>query len=507
LSPILRQMVTEQIRQPNISVDPMTVVAKGAALYASTIDIPEKLKEQTRDKTKIQLDITHEATTVELEEYVTIKLLPDKTEGEVPEKVFAEIKRSDGAWSSGRIEINEIGEVVDVQLNEGKNNVFKIVLFDEKGNILECEPDSFSIIQGTKPGSATLPYNIGIEVRDRITGKIVFKSVKGLEKNKALPAIGTKNDLKTQIQIRPGMESDFIKIPIYQGEYAADGTRAIYNEHVYDVIISGADLPALLPENSNVELIIVVDRSQNMTVKAFFPYLEHTAEIEVPKDPHKSIDRDWLANEINKAKATIEDLYESESIDRNRVLEIAKRLEEIKNQFERNKDDVDNKMEIVSNLRKLLKEVDKLIEGQEWPELEKQLKEAFYNLERVNAEKGDEKSTQIIEKIKLDVERVIQEKDKKIALKLIEDVENLAFDMERLEYLIGFILWLDRDFDSIPWEDKKSARIMINKGKEIIFETPSIDKLQPIVNELYYNAKLDENKPPGISIDDTILIG
>ncbi len=51
------------------------------------------------------------------------------------------------------------------------------------------------------------------------------------------------------------MATYFIKIPLYQGEHASDGTRAIYNEHVYNIIIISAnDLPALLPANSDVDL-------------------------------------------------------------------------------------------------------------------------------------------------------------------------------------------------------------------------------------------------------------
>src|SRR5690606_8970645 len=120
--------------KPDTSVDPMTVVSKGAALYASTVDISEELKEQTRDKSKIQIEIGHEASTVELEEYVTLKILVGKTEGIIPEKVFGEITRNDKAWSSGKIEINEIGEVIKTQLLEGKTNGFEVTLFDDKGN-------------------------------------------------------------------------------------------------------------------------------------------------------------------------------------------------------------------------------------------------------------------------------------------------------------------------------------------------------------------------------------
>lgn len=79
---------------------------------------------------------------------------------------------------------------------EGKTNGFKVTLFDDKGNILESEPKEFTVIQGSKIGSATLPYSFGIEIKQKGNDKIVFSEVSGLEKNKSLPAIGTKNGLK-----------------------------------------------------------------------------------------------------------------------------------------------------------------------------------------------------------------------------------------------------------------------------------------------------------------------
>ena len=43
-SPIIRKMLEKQICKPDTSVDPMTVVSKGAALYASTVSVSEEIK-------------------------------------------------------------------------------------------------------------------------------------------------------------------------------------------------------------------------------------------------------------------------------------------------------------------------------------------------------------------------------------------------------------------------------------------------------------------------------
>ncbi|GGE44982.1 Hsp70 family protein [Psychroflexus planctonicus] len=430
-SPVLRQLLEEQICKPDTSVDPMTVIVKGAALYASTIGVSEEVREQTRDKTKIQLEIANESSTVETEEFVPIKILADKTEGEIPKKVFAEVTRGDKAWSSGKVEINTIGEVVEIQLNEGKTNIFEVVLFNDKGNILESEPSSFSVIQGEKIGNATLAYNIGIEVKDKQTGKIIFRTIKGLEKNQTIPAMGTINGFKTEKPIRPGVESDFIKIPIYEGGHGAEGTRAIFNEHITDIIISGADLPCLLPEYSDVDLTINVDRSEKIAVTAYFPSIDYTTVIEVNR-VKTSIETSWLENEIRKAKGSIVELKQDGNSINGQLQKIEIELDEIENSFQNHKNDIDGRQEVLTNLRRTLKIIDELIQTAEWPNLEETLKEEFYRLEKANNELGNEKTTKVVNQFRSQLDEVIRAKDVKLGNILLEEINGFLLEINRI---------------------------------------------------------------------------
>jgi molecular chaperone DnaK len=503
-SPVLRKMLEGQICKPDTSADPMTVVSKGAALYASTVDVSEEVREQTRDKTKIQLEIANESSTVETEEFVPIKILADKTEGEIPEKVFAEVSRKgDGIqWSSGKIEINTIGEVVEIQLNEGKTNIFEVILFDDKGNILESEPSSFSVIQGSKIGSATLAYNIGIEIKSKSTGKIIFTTVKNLKKNQSIPAVGTKNGLKTQKQIRPGMDSDFIKIPVYEGEHNAEGTRAIYNEHVTDIIISGADLPSLLPENSDVDLTVNIDRSEKITVTAYFPYLDFSYEATVERTV-SSIETTWLENEIRKAKGSITELKQYGNSDDDKLQKIEAELEQLEKSFENNKNDVDGKQEVLANLRKSLKEIDELNETTEWPKLEEELKEEFYRLEKANTDLGNDKTNQVVNQLRSQLEEVIKARDVKLGNVLLEEINSFFIQLTFIYQLIGFVRGHNENFGSYNWKDSGRARTLINKGLQIIGENPDVDELHPVVISLIDLLPNDE-RPSG---DDSVLVG
>ena len=133
-------------------------------------------------------------------------------------------------------------------------------------------------MQGIVVGNAVLPYNIGIEAHDSNRNKDVFVPLKGLEKNQPIPAIGVRNGLKTPSQIRPGMTADSLVIPIYQGEHNAEGSNAIYNDHVTNIIITGDDVPALIPANSDLDITVKVDRSQMMTVEVTFPVIGETIE-------------------------------------------------------------------------------------------------------------------------------------------------------------------------------------------------------------------------------------
>lgn len=502
-SPVLRKMLEEQICKPDTSVDPMTVVSKGAALYASTVEISEEVKDLTRDTSKIQLEIGHEATTVELQEWVTIKILKDKTEGEIPAQVFAEITRSDKAWSSGKVAINEIGEMIETQLIEGKTNSFEVILYDDKGNLLESEPKEFTIIQGLSGVSSAqvLTLNWGIEIKEKLTGNIVFNEIAGLEKNKSLPAIGTMNGLKTQKQIRPGMEEDFIKIPVYQGEYGANGTRAVYNNHIYDIIISGVDLPALLPENSDVDLTINIDKSQNVNVQAYFPYLDYTAEITVPRDTVQSVETSWLENEIRKAKGSIEELKE-EGLNSKQLEEVESEVEELEQKFDNNRNDVDNKQEVLTNLRKSLKVIDELGKKDEWENLEKELKEEFYRLEKANKDLGNDKTASIVQELRRKLESVIPTKDVKVGKALLEEINSVFIQLTLIYQLIGFVKNHHQNFGMYHWKDSQRARRLLNDAMQIINEAPDKDRLHPIVVELI-NLLPDIEKPSG---DSSVLV-
>ena len=490
-SPILRRMLKEQITDKvDTLVDPMTVVAKGAALFASTISVSDEVKESTRDKTKLQLDIKYEATTVELDEMVNLKVLKEKTTGTFPEKIYADVVRFDGAWSSGKKLIGERATIVDVLLVEGRSNSFEINVYDEAGNKLECQPHQFSILQGIGglDGMQVLPYHIGIGKWFHTDEKDLFHQVKGLEKSKKVPATGVINGLKTRSTVRPGMINDIIRIPIYQGDYNAEGTNPILNNEIFEVIISGESLPSLLPEGSDVDITIKVDRSQLMKFTAYFPLLNHTEELEIEIKQTEPPTEELLTKEISKAKRTAQKV---------KANEVSEKLDALEEQLENEKGSADGKMKILDGLRKELLKLDSAEKVAEWPKVEQELKDAFYELEdlieKIKANSDDEdlnmdKVEVHIQEYKKTIEHIIQHKDLKSAKELTEEIEVLdrelrnsvsggLVDKGRLEYH-------EREFNNIQWKDKNKARQLVNQGLKLISEGKT-SQLRPLLHQIW----------------------
>lgn len=515
-SPVLRKMLKEQVTEKvDTSCDPMTVVARGAALYASTVNISDEIIEGKRDKTKIQLSLGYEPTTVENEEFITLKILSDKTEGEIPDKCFAEIVRNDKAWSSGKVQIDEVGEVVEVKLNEGKANAFNIFIYNEQGDLIPSEPNNFTIIQGSKIGSATLPYNIGIEIKSKASGKVVFRPIKGLEKNQSTPATGIANGLKTQKQINPGSSSDYIKIPVYQGDYGAEGSRAIYNEHVFDVKISGEQLPSLLPEGSDVDLTIKVDKSERVTVSAYFPYLNFTEEVVIPETVQEEIDANWLEIEISKATQTLNIIkQESDFTDKDALDKLTEEISELEKLLEQGRSDYDRKKQVLDSLRRCLRKLDDIQDSTEWPRTEESLKDAFYKLEETfkqfsgQCDELDEtKISDIINQFKEQIPQILQSKNVKVANELIDHIRGLGFMIvdqclgAQMEVML--LKQFNDEFDIHDWSDRNKAQMLINQGLQIAATSPSKQRLRPIVIELY--KLLPNIDKPIFTGDDSVL--
>jgi molecular chaperone DnaK len=257
-----------------------------------------------------------------------------------------------------------------------------------------------------------------------------------------------------------------------------------------------------LPENSDVDLMINIDKSQKVSIQAYFPYLDHTAEIEVPTDTVQTVETKWLSNEIRKAKGSIEEL-KGEGVNNDKVQKLENDIAELERKFDNSKNDVDGKQEVLTNLRKTLKTIDELNETTEWPKLEEELKEEFYRLEKANKDLGNDRSTQVVNQLQKQLEEVLKTQDIKLGKALAEEIHSVFFQLTLVYQLINFIRQHNQNFGSYHWKDSNRARQLLNEGLQQIGENPITEDLHPIVIDLI-NLLPDTERPSG---DDSVLVG
>lgn len=509
--PTLSQTLRNKLKQDlniklNTGIDPMTSVAVGAALYASTRSIPNNL--QARSQDKLQLTLKYDDTTVEDEIEIGIKIDKNQPGYNSEEKIFVEITRSDRAWSSGKILIEGGAEILTLQLNQGKSNGFNISLYTISGNIIPCEPNTINIIQGFKEPPATLPWSIGVEAFSIDNNRAVFNEIPGLKKNQSLPAKG-KDSFKTQKDIRPGNKEDKITIRIFEGDYNSNGTRAILNELASEIEINGDDLSKFLPKDSEVEITLEVDRSRRITFKAFFPEIDETFEKKVETNQSKEIDYTKLLKEIDNGKMLLNQIeQDAASVDLTLVSKIREEFSLLETILDNGRSDFNTKTNVMERLRQILKSIDKLEEESTWPTVEENLNKVLEELRVTNERYGNEQTTKALqefERLALNVVRIMNIKSAKDLTAQISSYEFAIYDQGTGVALdISFIKNFDDNFDTFEWTNKNDARQLVNQAKQIISTNPTKSKLRPIVIAIYELVP-GENLPPSFGNDKDIL--
>ena len=501
-SQTLRRMLKEQISSRiDTTVDPMTAVAKGAALFASTKNIPSDL--QKRDTSKAQLTLKYPETTVETHENLGIRVDRKKSTANLPSSFSLEIIRADRGWSSGKVEMDGDTEIVEVVLNDGKANQFDIKLFGPDGSIIPCEPSSITIIHGLKIANPTLPYSIGLEVYNTFDGKQGVYEFKGLKKNNTLPAKG-KGTYKTAKDIRPGNRSDKFTVQFYEFSYGDEGSRAILNDLYGGATVTGEQLPAMLPAQSEVELTLSIDASRRASLSIYIPTLDETIDLQFESSTLKSEDVIDLLADVEQARGVAEKLESSEKPAD--VSEFKNDLNEVERLLNNRGNDVDVKIMARQKLQKTFIALDKIESTNRWPELEAELDSAMEYLLVNDQRYGNEKSQPLIADYQKRVRHAKSEKNYNAGKQLLDEIRAFSFALigQDIGLWMSWIKEYDQDFEITEWIDKREARRVLNDAKSMIATNPSKSKVEEAVRTLWSLMPKEKREAAQRASDDVL---
>lgn len=496
--PLVREMLEEQLIKPDTSCNPMTGIAEGAALYASTMQNNAKSHglgstlNENDNAAVVEIEVDFSSPSNLSSEPVSIVVKNSN------EQFYGEILREDGS----KTERAELDAVFMVDINQAKANNFTINLFNDKNELVRCAPHKFTILPGVAvSGGSPLPKFIGMDYTDK-NGKSLFHSFQGLEKDKPMPAVGkSTKSLFTQRELRPGNEEDELVISIYQAESRAEGSRSIVNSRIGQIRITGSEVPRLVPEQTEVKFTLNIDISQNMTLEVDFPTLDFEVEKELIFDTTVAISRDQVDELLGESDRLINRLVNSDFPPSDLPNIIAKR-DRIKNTLDQG-GDVD---QAFSNSRELILDLDLAEEGLAWPELVTDLNDAFQNLEDIVHEcvsknlDGFEKDQSDLDYLKASREGVLNSKKMERGKELLEKVRGLEWRITDRhagkEKRVALIRQFSSAFNSFDWTNPLEARRAVDRGMELVDSGANLEQLNQQVG-IIFGLMRDRDKGSG----------
>jgi molecular chaperone DnaK len=465
--PYVRKRLVEELKIPvDTSLDPLTVVARGASIFAIGQQIPEPIRKRYAAINPNAKNITLHfcSLTAENEESVSgsIDQLHNSTED-----YYLQIQSESGHYTSSKIKLKN-GKFFDtVALLPKRTNLFWIYLFDKNGKPVPVSPESFSITHGLSVSGAPIPHSIGVaiakkEFKNGISFTEFFDPI--FEKGSILPLKSTARTYHTIKPLKKG-EDNFLPVKIYEGESEIPDR----NTFICDVKIKGSELPYDLPENTEVELTLRVDESRVVELDVFISPIDRSlsarGSILAEDISLKDVERE-LDNEIERAKKIEEDCSTEERI------KLRRSIDSIDKSLSNANTDEDEKRKAFKQLKELKTYVDELAKEKEFPQLIKEFHGHTAEIERMIEAicQGENKKRDLeqLNALKKEGEKAIAENDKFLLIR----VNDQLFQLGSRIYLYQPGAWVD-EFKKIANGEKKflnkrEAQYYIEKGWQCI---------------------------------------
>ncbi|HKR59281.1 MAG TPA: Hsp70 family protein [Pyrinomonadaceae bacterium] len=242
-------------------IDPLTVVSRGAAVFAGTqrIERPTTRASATEGQYVIELD--YKPVGADPEPLIGGRVVSPN--GEPISNLSIEFVNSETRWRSGKVVVRNDGTfIANLRAEKGKPNIFLIELKDTSGSALVSIPNRLTYTIGLSITDPPLIHSVGVADSNN-------KTLAVLQKGSPLPA--RKLIVHRQaFHVHRGRSDEWIRIPVVEGEHE----RADRNQRIAFLEISGDKLKRDVPAGSEIEITIQIDQSRVLTASAYIPILD-----------------------------------------------------------------------------------------------------------------------------------------------------------------------------------------------------------------------------------------
>ena len=477
LTPLVRSAVESSLGiKPEFKVDPMTIVARGAALFAASQRVPQSVSPRSAKGT-LRLKLAYSPVSQDTETDVAGKL---EDAGDFSH-ARVEISRVDGGWNSGKLALTNNAFMASVVLNDRTVNEFQIRIFDKTGNALRVEPENFAITHGPMVEDAPLSRAISLGLSDNTTHVLIRKGA-------TVPCQGRtrRGEIVTAHEVSKGEMTDVLNIPLLQGE----NDRSDRNREIGTLRISGKDISRTLPAGSDVEIVADVDRDFKVKVNAFIPLLNQGfpmifGDTIAPLPRVEDMQADLDAEKQRLALLGEHQNSTDDSAGRQQVGEVATTVKELEGQLEKAKvKDPDAAERVRRGIEELKARVDLIEETQKWPTLLNRLEE----VKRVTGEavqgSNEGKDVERVERILAEATSAVALKDHRKLEKAISSLESLTWEIWARQDDFWVASFQNVSKYASKLIDRQRGNSLIEEGA-LAIERADFASLRSIVRELW----------------------
>ncbi len=481
LAPYFRDMVRERLRIVcDLSMDPLTVVARGAAIFAGT------QRFESKDVKAVEVVPPGQYTFELIYKPVGSDpepLIGGRTTGPAGVPLAGctiEFVNQQSKWRSGQITLNETGAFqFNARAEKGVENVFRIEFRDKSGTLCLTQPDQFKYTLGVVVEEQPIINNMGVALADNKVG-VHFT------KGQGLPAKHTRT-YRTSHGLRKGETGSVIKIPIIEG----NREMADRNVLIGTVDITPDKIDRDLPAGSEVEVTLHMDSSRLLTVIAYVPLLdeEFPAKIELGGKVRQP-DFTLLRQEWNREIARLTDLKAGIQQARNLdVLDILQTLEEsslikkLNEHFAGDGSDFDALLHADREMLEFKVNLDDIAGRVAWPAAVKEAENWLADLNKLVNQQGtsDEKKRARI--LREQIDAIIAEKNEDRLKKKMDEISDVYSSIlyRQNSFWIDYFETLARS--AAQMRDQEAATRLIQQGRVYLADN-NLTELKNIVYQL-----------------------
>ena len=464
--------------QIDASVEPLTVVAQGAAVFAGTQRLDSKLQRKA-EAGEFKIDLKYSPVGSDTEPDIGGKVSIQSDES--LEGFAIEFVNESSKWRSGRIPLTKDGVfMANLVAEKGLRNTFGIELFNSQGTKQKTLPDHLVYTVGAVVEEQPLIHSMGIELAGN---EFLMLAAKG----DSLPIRSKRFALRSVKSVKAGEAGVAIRIPIIEGDNQDAADR---NKLIGCFEITGEMVKRDLPAGAEVEVSMKIDESRLIKVFVYITSLdeefEKTFELRKGLINADDISNDWKSQRerIKELAKKASDAQAGEAQAALDKLQESPLVSEISDTVKIAKGDPDAASKVEALLLTLKEQLDAIENATELPSLVSQFADWFEDTKKLAEQHGSASQLDEMTAFREKADEAIGEQNGDRLRGLFKQLQQFYFKI--LTALPQF--WVNQ-YQQLAkrksdMTDAGKADRLFDMGQRYLTEN-NIDGLRNVVNQLY----------------------